>query len=617
MRRPIRPLAPETVNRIAAGEVVERPGSVLKELLENALDAGARRLELEIAGGGIALIRLADDGHGIPKGELAQALERHSTSKITTLADLEKGETLGFRGEALAAIAAVSRLELSSRVAEDESGWILAVRGGAAGTVRPQARSRGTTVAVRDLFADLPARRKFLGSEAAEKRRLLALWHTYALAYPEAEFILREGGRELSRHAAAAGLRERAGQILGASTVRHMVEVDGADGDARLTGLASLPLVSRGNRSHQFLFLGRRPIQDAQVAHAIGQSYREVLAPGRFPACLLFLELPPGQVDVNVHPAKREVRWRDGRRIHHLVGEGLRCAIGGRGDLGRFLAEHGDLQVGAPRGETQARAEREDRAASAAAGARQAEMDLPPSAGRGATRPAGSGANWRTVDLVRLHTGDQAAEREAERHEDRLFWQLHSTFVLTQIRGGLVIIDQHNAHERVLYDRAKAALAGRTAGTQRLLFPHTVELSAQEMAAWREQAELFAELGFDIEAFGESTLSVSGIPDGLQRWDGGETLRDILDDLLEERGGPGAKRDRALMSFACKSAIKAGEPLREEEMRNLVDQLFGTENPYTCPHGRPIVIRISMDELEKRFQRQVPGPAGKAEDGAD
>ncbi|MBN2171875.1 MAG: DNA mismatch repair endonuclease MutL [Candidatus Krumholzibacteriota bacterium] len=621
MRRPIRPLAPETVNRIAAGEVVERPASVLKELLENSLDAGARRLELEIAGGGVALVRLADDGFGIPRDELAEALERHSTSKITTLADLAKGETLGFRGEALAAIAAVSRLELSSRVAEDESGWILAARGGESGTVRPQARGRGTTVAVRDLFADLPARRKFLGSEAAEKRRLLALWHTYALAYPEVEFVLREGGRELSRHVAAAGLHERAGQILGGGTVRHMVEVDAADGDTRLTGLASLPLVSRGNRSHQFLFLGRRPIQDAQVSHAISQAYREVLAPGRYPACLLFLELPSGQVDVNVHPAKREVRWRDGRRIHHLVGEGLRHAIGGRGDLGRFLAEHGDLQVGAPRdaaGAT-AKAAAGDRAAGAraAAGGRQAEMDLPPGGGRGAPRPAGAGSAWHTADLVRLHAGAEGGEREAMRHEERLFWQLHSTFILTQIRGGLVIIDQHNAHERVLYDRARAALAGRPAGTQRLLFPHTVELSAQEMAAWREQAPLFKDLGFDIEAFGESTLSVSGIPDGLQRWDGGETLRDILDDLLEERGGAGAKRDRALMSYACKSAIKAGEPLREEEMRNLVDRLFGTENPYTCPHGRPIVIRISMDELEKRFQRQVPGPAGQAaEDGA-
>ncbi|MBM4117370.1 DNA mismatch repair endonuclease MutL [bacterium] len=591
-RAAIRVLPSETVNRIAAGEVVERPASVLKELLENALDAGATSLELEFAAGGIALLRLADDGSGIPREELALALERHATSKIRTLADLERDETLGFRGEALAAIASVSLLELASRVEGADSGWAITGRAGQIEAPRPVARARGTTVTVRELFGDLPARRKFLRSESGEKRRLLEVWQTYALAYPELRFLLREEGRELMQLAPAPDARARAAALLGETTARHMVPLQAAASGYALRGLITLPLVSRGNRSHQFLYLRRRPIEDRQVSHAIAQACAESLPPGRFPACLLFLEAPPGLVDVNVHPAKREVRFKDGRLVHHLVGEAIRAALGERGGLRRLLQTSEDAQLGAPRLGGVASA------AGAAPAPAQAALPLAPRAP--APAAASAGGFLRLGELAGRRSG------EAER-EERRFWQLHDTFILTQIRGGLVIIDQHNAHERVLYDRARAALAGEPAGVQRLLFPHTVELGPAEMAAWQEQTDFFAELGFLIEAFGANTLSVLGIPDGLRRWDGGQVIRDILDEILAESGGVAERRDRALISFCCKSAIKAGEPLREEEMRELVDQLFGTANPYTCPHGRPIVIRISMDELEKRFHRRVPG----------
>ena len=600
MRRPIRLLPPETVNRIAAGEVVERPASVLKELLENALDAGAGRIELEIAAGGIGMIRLSDDGHGIPADELPVALERHATSKIESLKDVERAATLGFRGEALAAIASVSLLDIVSRVEGEDSAWELSAAGGKLGATQPRARERGTTVTVRELFGDVPARRKFLRSESAEKRRMLELWHSYLLAYPEIHFVLREGGRELAHYPALGEVRERAAQILGAATARHMVEVDAEQAGYRLSGLCTLPLVSRGNRSHQFLYLGRRPIDDRQVSHAISQAYREVLAPGRFPACILFLEAPAGSVDVNVHPAKREVHFRDGRQVHQLVRHGIKDAVGGRGDLGALLAEKEDLLLGPPREGGAVR--------TATAGAGQKALAYQP-----APRPrhdVGREPGFFRLGGEPVPAPDdglpRGAGQERQEREERLFWQLHDTFILTQIRGGLVIIDQHNAHERVLYDRARAALAGEAAGVQRLLFPHTVELNRAEMEAWREQASFFMELGFIIEEFGESTLSVTGIPDTLSRWDGGEVIRDIIDDVMAESGGFGERRNRALISYCCKSAIKAGEPLREEEMRHLVDQLFGTENPYTCPHGRPIVIRISMDELEKRFHRRVP-----------
>ena len=611
MRPEILPLDAGTINRIAAGEVVEGPASVLKELLENALDAGATRIELEIAGGGVMLLKLSDDGHGIPVEQLAEALRRHSTSKIRSLADLEKASTLGFRGEALAAIASVSLLEICSRVEESDSAWQLTSRNGDA--PRPAARERGTVVTVRELFGDVPARRKFLRSEAGEKRRLLTLWHSYLLAYPELDFVLREGGREVSNYPAAGDLAGRVAQVLGDSTARHMVEVDAEFDGYRVTGLTTLPLISRGNRSHQYVYLGRRPILDKQVSHAIAQAYADVLAPGRFPTCLLYLEVPRGMVDVNVHPAKREVRFREGRKIHHVVGMGLRQAIGSRGDLGALLSQREDLLLGAQRGV----AGKPEAPITDLFGGRRAGGASPTG---GSQRPMNLGwkdggiptdSSWDRGSLIRFDIGrgpDEAAPSTiSQQDEDRLFWQLHNTFILTQIRGGLVIIDQHNAHERVLYDRAIALKKGEQVGSQRLLFPHTVELDAAEMEAFRQQAGFLGELGFMIEEFGQQTISIVGIPETLQRWDGGQVIRDILDDVVAETGGPTERRNRALISFSCKSAIKAGEAMREEEMRHLVDQLFGTKNPYTCPHGRPIVIRISMDELEKRFFRTVPG----------
>jgi DNA mismatch repair protein MutL len=623
VRQEIRPLATETVNRIAAGEVVESPASVLKELLENALDAGATRIELDLAAGGIGMIKIADNGCGIPGDQLPEAMERHSTSKIRELADIESAGTLGFRGEALAAIASVSLIEIVTRIEEEPAAWSITSRGGELTDPKPRAREQGTTITVRELFGDIPARRKFLRSESAEKRRLLGVWHRVILAWPELNFILRENGREIANYPSVENLRVRARQILGENTARHMVEVAGEIDGYRLSGLATLPLVSRGNRSQQYLYLGRRPFSDQQIGHAIGQAYSEVLVPGRFPSTILFLETPPGMVDVNVHPAKLEVRFRDSRLIHHLVSRSLRKAIGGQGDLGKVLAESEDLLVGAQR----VKGKGSGTLFQVVAKESPRDQELP---GLGLGSGAGSGGSGRSdsggasqgnswqgertnfTDLGAAMGGKgdpQPQEEEGDKPEDSLFWQLHRTFILTQIRGGLVIVDQHNAHERVLFDRARAALAGEPAGSQRLLFPHTVELGPDEMEAWREQEDFLGSLGFLIEEFGPQTLSIVGIPDTLRRWDGGQVIRDILDDVVAETGGPTQKRDRALASYSCRSAIKAGEPLREEEMRHLVDQLFATADPYTCPHGRPIVIRISMDELEKRFHRTVPDGA--------
>ncbi len=579
----IQALPQATIDRIAAGEVVERPASVLKEILENSLDAGATRITLEIAGGGIELLRLSDDGHGMSQNDLPSALERHSTSKIRKLDDIEGVTTFGFRGEALAAIASVSNIEITSKVENADSAWRISSLNGMLGAVEPASRELGTTVSMRDLFAQVPVRRKFLRSVSGEKRQVMRVWEQYLLAHPEVTFILIVEGKERARYTAAS-LKDRVGDLLGVESARQMVELSGEDEGFRVSGLCSLPLTSRGNRSQQYLFLGRRPIQDDRARHAISQAYRDVLAPGRFPSCVLFLEADPDLVDVNVHPAKREVRFREAARVHSVISRAISKAIAG-GDLAKKLSNDPGIQLGDLR----------PREVSAP----QSKMSFPSAAQPAYGRVRESGPTTPPMDYREA----PAAKFETE---ESLFWQLENTFILTRMGGGLVIVDQHNAHERILFDKAVENLEGREPVSQELLFPHNLEVSPSEMEAWRKLGDFFSELGYRMSEFGPTTLAVEAIPSSLRRWDEGETILGILADTLNEQGGSSKKRKMALATYACKGAVKAGQVLRPDEMRSLVEELFETTSPYTCPHGRPIVIRIGRDELEKRFHRIVP-----------
>jgi DNA mismatch repair protein MutL len=582
----IRALPRETIDRIAAGEVVERPASVLKELLENALDSGATRITLEIAGGGIELIRVSDDGNGISSEDLPAAMMRHSTSKISTLNDIEGVATFGFRGEALAAIASVSTLEIFSRVEEAESGWKLESVSGKASNPKPASREVGTTVSVRELFGRIPVRRKFLKTPSGEKRQLMRVWEQTLLAHPEIAFTLIDEGSKRGQYA-ASDLRGRVAELLGPELANQMIELSAEEDAYQVSGLCTLPLTSRGNRSQQFVFLGRRPIEDDRARHAIGQAYRDVLAPGRFPSCVLFLEVAADLVDVNVHPSKREVRFREPARVHSIITHAIGKAIGG-GSLGKRLDDRPELQLGNFRHKLQDKV--------------QSDFTFPSKKGQAADRVRESYSVSQPMDI---------RERETESLETEVseYWQIENTFIITRIGGGLVIVDQHNAHERILYDQAIANLEGREPASQSLLFPHSLELSPSEMETWRELKEFFLSLGYRMGEFGPNTLAVEAIPSTLKRWDKGVAIRDILSDVLEEKGAASEKRKTALATYACKSAIKAGQILRVDEMRSLVEDLFETKSPYTCPHGRPIVIRIGRDELEKRFHRIVPeGP---------
>jgi DNA mismatch repair protein MutL len=630
----IRILDDATIDRIAAGEVIERPASVVKELVENALDAGARQLRVEILEGGLALLRVEDDGCGIRFSDLPLAFERHATSKIGSAADILQVGTFGFRGEALAAIASVSRCEAVSRAEEEEVGGRLTLVGGEVDRREPAPRNRGTTVTVSDLFYNTPARRKYLSSAAAERRAVVRMVTRLALAHPEVRWQLRADGQTVLDLLAVDSLPARARDLLGQQTCEHLARFERTEGGLSVGGLASRPTWTRGNRQHQFFFVNRRPVESRTLYQAIFQAYQGIIPPGRHPVVVLFLQVPVGEVDVNVHPAKSEVRLLMERRVFGLVRSAVQQALGlrGGGDAEDGAAEASAATWTGPESGSQidlsptgsgsespliasgagsaaggaavpdtdgqepesssawlaevARAESDFMDRQFGSGRRQAEKGGggPPTLFPGSGRPAA--------------TSGQGSDRAAP------FWQLHRTYILSQIRGALVIIDQHASHERILYDEARRALAhGGTTATQQLLFPAHLELTPGQLEAFAAARQQLLALGFLVQPFGGQSVIVQGIPASLKNWRDGQLLLDLLDDLSEYEAGRDSSRDQLLASYACHAAIRAGEPLSLPEMQNLFDQLFATDAPLSCPHGRPTLIQISLTELARRFGR--------------
>lgn len=623
---PIRLLDSSTVDRIAAGEVIERPASVVKELVENALDAGARHVRVAVQNGGLTSICVEDDGSGIPFRDLPLACERHATSKIGSAADITRVGTFGFRGEALASIASVSRLSLLSRVEEEDVGGLLTLVGGQTEKREPAPRNRGTTVTVADLFFNTPARRKYLGTASAEQRAVTATVTALALAYPEVRWRLTGDGQTLLELLPVDSLPARARDILGPAVMEHMARFEKEEGGIAVAGLASRPTWTRGNRSQQWLFVNRRPIRHAALAQAIAQAYREVVPPGRYPVAMVFLQIPLGEVDVNVHPAKSEVRLLLERSIfgllHAALRDGLNLRAAGPFDLAAPAAGRADGGDPAGLGARLAGLAAAERdyfrrhfggdadgltAAGAGSGAPQGSLF----GGGGPRAAAGGGPGDGEGPTPGAYESPAAAARGgAVADEPSLrsapFWQLHRTYILTQIRGGLVLIDQHNSHERILYNEAQKALGegGLRVPTQQLLFPANLELSPSQVQAFQANQGALERLGFLIQPFGGQSVLVQGIPASLRNWSEGQLLLDILDDLADTGVSTAASTDALLASFACHGAIRAGEILTVPEMQNLVDRLFATDLPLSCPHGRPTLIQFTLEELEKRFGRR-------------
>ncbi len=579
MARPIRRLPPETASRIAAGEVIERPSSALKELLENALDAGARAIEVRIERALDHRFSVADDGEGIPADQLALALERHATSKLGTLEDLDRLASLGFRGEALPSIAAVSRLKLTSRPASGGSAAFLALEGGVVKEQGAIARAPGTTVEVADLFFNTPARRKFLASPAGELRAALRLLEAYALAFPEVGFRLVVDGKDRVQWPGVAGSslaarRDRAAALWGARHATQLLEVEAEREGARIEALLGLPEHARATREGQVFLVNRRWIQSPLLGAALRQAYGNLLPAGRFPAAAVWLEVPAARLDVNVHPTKREVRFADEERVFALVVSACSRPLaqiappftvvrgGGSAPAAGFPAWSERVREGPPE-------------------QTYLGLELP-------AIPAGP---------PRAATPPPAAEPD--------LWQLHNTYILAPVRGGLVIVDQHAAHERILYEEALARLEGERGAAQQLLFPTLVDLSNDQFELLLELGPHLRQLGWDLSLLGPPTVVIQGVPSGLRHERPGQLLQDVLDGMSESTGRAPDEdiAHRLAASWACHAATRAGDPLDQEEMRSLVDRLFATSRPHGDPHGRVTFVRLDLEELHRRFGR--------------
>jgi len=577
------------VNRIAAGEVVERPSAVLKELLDNALDAAATRIEIGIEGAGVERITVSDDGQGMSREDAALAFERHATSKIASEADLSAIRWLGFRGEALPSIAAVSRLTLETSPADGE-GTRLRVDGGELGTVEPIARGRGTTVDVRGLFYNMPARREFLKSPTTEQasnvRRLLEL----VLARLDVAWKASHAGREILSLAPARTLAERLVALHGPSYVETLLPLEAEEGGIEVRGLTQRAATAGASRRRQFVFVNGRPVDAPDLLQALLRGYRSAVPAGARPDVYLFLEVDPRAVDVNVHPAKREIRFRDPARVALAVEDAARRALGTAAAAGRAFRDR-PLKVA-------------DRGGSGS-GSRDRPVDqlgMFFGARRRGAAPPDEGPDGETAVVGRIN--HEPGRLDADRSAPGL-WQLHGRYILAQTARGLVIIDQHSAHERILYEEVIAGLREGTRPGQRLLFPIVLHLSPEQRATWEEYRGLIDRLGFEIEPFGGTALAVSAVPAFRHAFDPESALGGLLDDLAAPGGGSADmnQHERVARLFSCKAAIKAGQSLSQDEMLELIDRLFATRLPYDDVHGRPAVLQIGLEDLNRQFGR--------------
>ena len=588
---PIRELPTQLVNQIAAGEVVERPASVVKELLENALDAGATRVELDVEGGGARLLRLRDDGSGIAKDELLLAVARHATSKIATLEDLERVTTLGFRGEALPSIGAVARLSLISRTARGEHGWRIEGDGqGHYAVVVPAAHQPGTTVEVRDLFFNTPARRKFLKTEATEFGHVDTVVRRIALARDELEITLRHNGRAVLQLQAAtdeAGRTRRLQALAGPEFAAQSLHLSQDSGGLRLSGWLARPTFSRSQPDLQYFYVNGRAVRDKLLSHAVKLGFSDVLFHGRHPAYVLYLELDPARVDVNAHPAKQEVRFRDSRLVHDFVFRTVQEALSGT----------------RPGAET----------AVAAASARMTAYGTAANAQRG----GGGQLAMNVADTVAaygaLH-GDATAgdPRAAAPVQDSgvpplgyALAQLHGIYILAAAPDGLILVDMHAAHERITYERMKASLASGRVVTQPLLVPLGVAVSRREADQAENAGEALAASGFVVARRGPETLSIREVPALLAEEDVAILLRDLLADLAEhgESRRIAESLERVLASSACHTSLRAHREMNLAEMNALLRDMERTPRADQCNHGRPTWTRLSLAELDRLFLR--------------
>ncbi|HEX8247276.1 MAG TPA: DNA mismatch repair endonuclease MutL [Pyrinomonadaceae bacterium] len=692
----IKVLPDNLANQIAAGEVVERPASVIKELLENSLDAGAKRLQIDIELGGRRMMRVSDDGHGMMRDDAVLAFERHATSKIQTLEDLGKIQTLGFRGEALASIASVAKVELITKTAEDAAATRVYIEGGRLIDVKDAPRSTGTTISVRDLFFNTPARRKFMRSEATENYHLTNIVTHYALANPAIAFTLTNNGREVLRVSPAKDLRERAFQIFGATLIESLLPVAGGrEFVARIHGYVSAPRERRTTRDAQYFFINGRFVRDKVIAGGLLEGFRAVLPHGVYPVAFLFLEIPHEEIDVNVHPAKTEVRFRRSEAVKESIAEAIRLALANAGIVRREILDaeaqrRGDAEnfeakfenenyrnssqeakenlqqkiefavetpdfsresgiesreplaqnFDSPKFEAENQAENFETPVSSidferAAQSREANpqqsdsfnaADWFPEDEKTKTEDQNTVSNFQ-AQIADKPLGAQhsalgaynvlppvnSAERLPKPIEPenlssakiRPIGQLHESYIIAVDDEGMLLIDQHVAHERILFDKFSKKETARRIESQNLLLPETLDLTPAQAAAFGEvEAELEA-VGFGLMRLSGRTIAIKAVPTDLPPSEVRNLLAEILDTVEAEKRGFAKQniRDSIAASLACKAAVKVNMKLTPEKMQWLIDRLLITSSPTTCPHGRPVILRLTMKDIERGFHR--------------
>lgn len=601
----IEQLSNSVINKIAAGEVIERPASVVKELLENAVDAGGEKIEVLLEKGGADLIRVADDGWGIPEDQLLLAVASHATSKIRSADDLFAVHTLGFRGEALASIAEVSQLRIRSRVRASEAGYELTVNGGKISDVAPCACGPGTTLEVRNLFFNTPVRRKFMRTTQTELAHATEAFTRIALSHPQIRFSLQHNQRSLFDLPPTTDWRERISSIFGREIADSLIWIESEEGHLKVSGYVANPTQSRSSNKMQYLFLNGRHIKDRSLQHALGEAYRGLLLTGRYPISFLRFEMAPDAVDVNVHPCKLEVRFQDGGRIYSQLLGTLRS---------RFLSSDLTAVVDAPAASEEPRAVDPQQAAAV----RSAFTDW---ARGGHATPASPTSQQSSLrfdsppppalpprsDPTVHRSGPISVEEASERVEPRKLQalQAHNRYLVTASEEGLVIIDQHALHERILYEQLREKASEGNVEVQRLLSPEPVDLSPSESAAVLDHQDVLSELGVEVAPFGGDTVLISGYPAMLGQIDPVELVQQIAHQLAVEEKTLERRDvlDELLHMMSCKAAIKSGDPLSVEEINALIEHRSLVQDSHHCPHGRPTTLVFTQQELDRRFKR--------------
>lgn len=647
----IRVLPDNLANQIAAGEVVERPASVIKELVENSIDAGASQIVVDIELGGRRLMRVSDNGEGMLRDDAILAFERHATSKIRTLEDLAAIGTLGFRGEALASIASVAKVELVTKIEDEIAATRVVIEGGRLIDVTDAARDRGTTIAVRDLFFNTPARRKFMRSEATENYHLTSIVTHYALAHPEIAFTLTTNGREVIRVSRSRDLRERSFQIFGSGLIESLLPVAGGrDHVAKVSGFVSAPRERRTNRDSQYFFVNQRFVRDKTIAGGLLEGFRSVLPHGVYPVAFLFLEVPNDEIDVNVHPAKTEIRFRRNEAIKDVIAEAIRNALANAG-IQVTVAEQqitptsvvSSIEPGGDRDQTpppviqpsidlqpidtQANQTQIVESETIAATAHEAVPER--------TETYSDSAQLFEENFARIFEGVAESRRDETNEilpaeylslppvdsaeklvkkaevEDvragkiRPLAQLHESFIIAVDDEGLLLVDQHVAHERILFDKFRKKEVDRSIESQNLLLPETLDLSPAQAEVYTKVEQDLEELGFGIMRLSGRTIAIKSVPTDLPVSETRNLLREILENTeIEKRGDAKATlRDEIAASLACKAAVKINMSLTPEKMAWMIENLLTTSSPTTCPHGRPVILRLSMKDIERGFHR--------------